>query len=84
MCLAVPGCVLSIEGEDPAFRQGLVDFAGIRKTVNLAYTPEVQVGQYVVVHVGFALSVVDEAEAQRVLETYRQLDELAADLNEDP
>ena len=84
MCLAVPGRVVSIEGEDPAFRQGVVDFAGIRKTVNLAYTPEVEVGQYVVVHVGFALSVVDEAEAQRVLETYRELDELAADLNEDP
>ena len=84
MCLAVPGRVLSIEGDDPAFLQGLVDFSGIRKTVNLAYTPEVQVGQYVVVHVGFALSVVDEDEAQRVLETYRQLDELAAELNEDP
>ncbi|MCC6587373.1 MAG: HypC/HybG/HupF family hydrogenase formation chaperone [Bryobacterales bacterium] len=83
MCLAVPGRVLSIEGEDVAFRQGLVDFGGIRKTVNLAYTPDVQVGQYVVVHVGFALSVVDEAEAQRVLETYRELDELA-ELSGDP
>lgn len=83
MCLAVPGRVLSVDGEDTAFRQGVVDFGGIRKTVNLAYTPEVRVGQYVIVHVGFALSVVDEAEAQRVLDTYREMDALA-ELSEDP
>lgn len=73
MCLAVPGRVLSVEGEDPAFRQGRVDFSGIRKCINFAYTPEVKVGDYVLVHVGFALQVIDEAEAQRSLATFEEL-----------
>jgi len=59
MGLAVPGRVLSIEGGNPAFRSANVDFCGVRKTVNLAFTPEVIVGDYVLVHVGFALTRVD-------------------------
>jgi hydrogenase expression/formation protein HypC len=62
MCLAVPGKILSISGED-LMRMGKVNFGGVVKDVNLAYTPEANVGDYVVVHVGFALSVVDESDA---------------------
>ena len=71
MCLAVPGRVLTIEGDDPAFRSGTVDFCGVRKTVNLAFTPEVQLGDFVLVHVGFAISRINEEEAHRTF-TYLQ------------
>jgi hydrogenase expression/formation protein HypC len=75
MCLAVPGKVVSILGDDPAFRNGNIDFCGIRKTVNLAFTPEVQPGDFVMVHVGFAISRVDEEEARR---TFRYLEQIGA------
>jgi len=75
MCLAVPGRVLSVEGEDPAFRIGKVDFCGVRRMVNLAFTPEVVPGDFVLVHVGFALTRVDEEEAAR---TYQYLAEIGA------
>jgi hydrogenase expression/formation protein HypC len=75
MCLAVPGRVLNIEGVDPAFRSGTVDFCGIRKTINLAFTPEVQPGDFVLVHVGFAISRIDEEEASR---TFKYLEEIGA------
>ena len=65
MCLAVPGRVESVEGDDPAFRRGTVDFGGVRKDVSLAYTPAVRVGDYVLVHVGFAIEVIDEEQALR-------------------
>ena len=67
MCLAVPGKVLSITGDDPLLRCGRVSFGGVIKQVSLAYVPDVEVGQYVIVHVGFALSIVDEAEAEETL-----------------
>jgi hydrogenase expression/formation protein HypC len=73
MCLAIPGKVVAIDGADPAFRIGKVDFVGVRKDVNLAYTPEAKVGDYVLVHVGFALNIVDEAEAQRTLATLEEM-----------
>jgi len=76
MCLAVPGEVLSILEADPLRRSGKVSFGGIVKEVNLAYVPEARVGDYVVVHVGFALSVVDREEAARTLDYLRQIDEL--------
>jgi hydrogenase expression/formation protein HypC len=76
MCLAVPGKIMSIEEADPTFRSGRVDFAGIVKSVNLSYVPEAVVGNYVVVHVGFALSIVDEKEAAQVFEYLRQMGEL--------
>ncbi len=57
-------------------RRGKVDFAGICKEVRLDYIPEAGVGDYVLVHVGFALTIVDEHEAQRVFEALRQLDQL--------
>lgn len=77
MCLAIPGQVLSVEGEDELTRTGKVSFGGVVKEVNLAYVPEAEVGDYVVVHVGFALSKVDEAEARQVFEYLRQMDELS-------
>ena len=76
MCLAVPGKVLSIQGEDIA-RVGRVNFGGIVKEVNLAYVPQAGVGDYVVVHVGFAISVMDEGEATQVFEYLKQIGELA-------
>lgn len=75
MCLAVPGKIVSIEGAD-VLRSGKVNFAGVVKQVNLCYVPEAKVGDYVVVHVGFAISVVDEDEAIRVFEYLRSMDEL--------
>jgi hydrogenase expression/formation protein HypC len=60
MCLAVPGKIMSMSGDLPLNRVGKVNFGGIVKEVNLAYTPEANVGDYVIVHVGFAISMVDE------------------------
>lgn len=74
MCLAIPGKVLEIKGDDPLMRTGRVQFGGVVKEVNLAYTPDVEPDQYVLVHVGFALSVLDEAEAERTLQLVRELE----------
>lgn len=76
MCLAVPGKIVSIEGEDPITRMGRIDFGGVLKTASLAYVPECSVGDYVIVHVGFAISRVDEAEAAKVFEYLREMQEL--------
>lgn len=75
MCLAVPGRLISIEGEDPLTRQGRVDFGGVVKSVNLAYVPDAHQNDYVLVHVGFAITVVDPREAQRVFEYLETLEE---------
>ncbi|HOC51325.1 MAG TPA: HypC/HybG/HupF family hydrogenase formation chaperone [Verrucomicrobiota bacterium] len=77
MCLAIPGKITSISGEDPLLRTGKVDFGGILKEVSLAYVPEAKLGDYVIVHVGFALSRVDEEEAKQVFEYLRQMQELS-------
>jgi hydrogenase expression/formation protein HypC len=77
VCLAVPGKITSITGDDPIVRAGKVSFGGIVKEVSLAYTPEAKVGDYVIVHVGFAISTLDEEEANRVFEYLKQMDELA-------
>ena len=77
MCLAVPGKLLSVEGEDPAFRVGRVDFCGVKKTVNLAFTPEAEPGDFLLVHVGFALTRVDEEEARRAYQYLAQIGALA-------
>jgi hydrogenase expression/formation protein HypC len=76
MCLAIPGKILSIAGDDPVTRSGKVSFGGVLKEVSLAYTPEAKVGDYVIVHVGFALSIVDEAEAHQVFDYIRRMGEL--------
>lgn len=76
MCLAIPGLILSISGGEGLDRTGKVNFGGILKEVNLAYTPDAQVGDYVIVHVGFAISTLDQAEANQVFEYLRKMDEL--------
>lgn len=76
MCLAIPGKIESLSGDDPLTRLGKVNFGGILKEVCLAYVPEAAVGDYVIVHVGFALSRLDEAEAQNIFEYLRRMDEL--------
>jgi hydrogenase expression/formation protein HypC len=74
MCLAVPGKVLSITDATSLMRPGRVSFGGIVKEVSLAYVPEAQVGDYVIVHVGFAISRLDEQEATRVFAYLQQMD----------
>jgi len=76
MCLAVPGKILSVAGDDPLERTGRVSFGGIIKEVSLAFTPEAVPGNYVIVHVGFALNILDEAEANQVFDYLRQMGEL--------
>lgn len=71
MCLAVPGRVVERQQED--LLMGLVDFQGVRRKVCLEHVPDVQVGDYVLVHVGFALSRIDEAEAGRIFEFLAEL-----------
>lgn len=75
MCLAIPGRILSTSGIDIG-RLGRVDFGGIVREVNLAYVPEADIGDYVIVHVGFAISKVDEEEANRVFQYLQEMDEL--------
>jgi hydrogenase expression/formation protein HypC len=76
MCLGVPGLILSIEGTDAVERMARVSFGGIVKEVSLAYLPQARVGDYVVVHVGFAISRIDGEEAQKVFAYLKEMDEL--------
>ena len=80
MCLAVPGRILTVSDGDALARKGRVDFGGVVKEVSLAFVPEAQAGDYVLVHVGLAISRVDEAEAQKVFEYLEQIDALAREL----
>ena len=73
MCLAVPGKIISIVGEEPLLKAGKVSFGGVVKEVSLAYVPEAKVGDYVIVHVGFALSILDEAEAKQTLADFEEM-----------
>lgn len=73
MCLAVPGKIISIAGDDPLTKMGRVSFGGAIKEVSLAYVPEAQIDDYVLVHVGFALSIVDQSEAQKTLADLQQI-----------
>ena len=77
MCLAIPGELLSMAGDGPLTRTGRVSFGGIVKEVNLACVPHARPGDFVTVHVGLALSVVDPEEAERVFEYLREVGELA-------
>jgi len=75
MCLAVPARIVSVSGdEDPLTREGRVDFGGVVRNVSLALLPEACVGDHVLVHVGFAITVLDEAEARRMLANLAALD----------
>ncbi len=75
MCLGVPGRVVAVSNQDD-LPMGKVEFGGIQKDICLAYTPEAVVGDYVLVHVGFALSRIDEAEAQEIFGYLEQIAEL--------
>jgi hydrogenase expression/formation protein HypC len=74
MCLAIPGKLIEVTEDPQGVRMGKANFGGIVKQVCLEYTPEANAGDYVLVHVGFALSKVDEDEAAR---TYQLLEEMA-------
>lgn len=77
MCLGVPGKVVEVEENPLGMTMGKVSFAGITKDVCLAYVPDVKEGEYVIVHVGFAISKLDEEEAMEVFELLKEMDELA-------
>lgn len=77
MCLSIPGKLIKITAElDETFRTGKVSFDGVVKEVSLTLVPEAKVGDYVMVHVGAAISVVDEEEAQKTFDLLKQLGEL--------
>ena len=76
MCLGVPGKVIEILPDPAGLTMGKVSFGGITKEVCLAYTPEAAIGDYVVVHVGFAISRIDEEEARQVFRFLEEMDEL--------
>ena len=79
MCLAVPGQIVSIsDGKDTLSRTGKIDFSGISADISLAYVPEAKIGDYVIVHAGFALSLIDEEEAQASLKALDGLSNQAA------
>ena len=76
MCLAVPGKLVEIVGDDPVWRSGKVDFGGIRKEVSLACVPDAALGDYLLVHVGVAIGTVDQDEAAKIFEYLREMQEL--------
>ncbi len=77
MCLAIPGRIAEVlDDAEPALRRGKVDFAGVKKEVSLAFTPDAAVGDYVLVHAGFALNTVDEEEARKIFEHLEAMAEL--------
>ena len=76
MCLAIPGKIESISGDDPLSRMGKINFGGVIKEASLACVPEAEIGNYVIVHAGFALSRVDENEAQKVFTYLKQMEGL--------
>lgn len=78
MCLAVPGRIIDVEGAEAWARSGRVAFGEIVRRVNLACVPAAGVGDYVLVHAGLAISIVDEQEAQRTLQCLRELDSVRA------
>ena len=83
MCLGVPGQVVRVERNDLGMTMGVVKFGGISKEVCLMYTPEADVGDWVLVHVGFAISKLDEESAKEVFRTLQEMGDLA-DLNPPP
>jgi hydrogenase expression/formation protein HypC len=81
MCLGIPGKIVDItDAEDELLRMGKVDFGGITREVSLAYVPEARLGDYVIVHVGFALHTLDEEEALETLALFKEIDAIAEEL----
>ena len=83
MCLGIPGKIIETYEAD-GLRMGKVDFGGVIREACLEYVPEAQIGDYTVIHVGFAISRLSEEEAQETLEMLRQMEELDAELGPDP
>ena len=80
MCLAVPGRIVSVH-DDRGTPMAFIDFAGIRKEICLAFLPDVSVGDYAIVHVGFAISRIDEVAALEALELFKEMGVLAEELD---
>ena len=74
MCLAVPGKLISMSADEPILRTGRVRFGGISKEINLALVPEAAVGDYLLVHAGVAIGIIDQQEAEKALEYLSQID----------
>ncbi len=83
MCLGIPGKIIDIY-EANGLRMGKVDFGGVTKEICLAYTPEAQLGQYTIVHVGFALNVIDETDALETLQLLREIGAVEEELGAEP
>jgi hydrogenase expression/formation protein HypC len=83
MCLGIPGKIIEIH-ETNSLLMGTIDFDGVRREACLAYVPEAQVGDYTVIHVGFALHLISEEEAQETLDLLRQIADFEAELGPDP
>ena len=85
MCLGIPAKVIEVtRHEGLGIVEGTVDFSGVQKQINLSFTPEVEVGEWVVVHVGFSISILDEQEAMTPLEYLRELGEMEAANDQPP
>jgi hydrogenase expression/formation protein HypC len=85
MCLGIPAQVIEVtRHEGLGIVEGTVDFSGVQKQINLSFTPEVEVGEWVVVHVGFSISILDEQEAMTTLEYLRELGEMEAANDQPP
>ncbi len=82
MCLSIPGKVVSIDDTNPELKMGKVDFAGVKKEVCLQWLDDVKIGDYVLVHVGFALNKIDEQEAASTIELFKEMSELDTDKKE--
>ncbi len=82
MCLAVPGKIIEIY-ESSSMKMGKVDFGGVIREVCLEAVPDAQIGNYVIVHAGFALNVLSEKEAEESLEAFRELDEIESSFQAD-
>jgi hydrogenase expression/formation protein HypC len=76
MCLAIPGKILSITGADPVLRTGRVSFGGVVKEINLAFVPDVVVGDYIIVHAGIAINRLDTAIANQFFEHINEIYEI--------
>jgi len=83
MCLGVPGRIVETYTTGNDLRMAKVDFGGITKEACLAYVPEAKVGDYTLIHVGFALNIIDEKEALETLDLLREIDALGDELGED-
>jgi hydrogenase expression/formation protein HypC len=83
MCLGVPGRIIEIYQNETGLPMARVDFGGITKEACLAYVPEAAVGDYILIHVGFALNIIDEHEALETLDLLREIDALGDELGED-